>query len=428
MPKKGPIVDHLTPKAAGSSVPTTLLSQQLWQPKPWPSFSPDTTDRSFDRRTEEGLEAWVQWSYCTQAFDGNGNFIGFQRLKTHLISRPCPHVKPEKIRQTVDKLRGNPNLRYAFPLMEKNCNQPMMREIRTIKRTEAIRNMPAQSTVSSFTSVPSVLSQRETQMQDVAAATLGQSTDENAEEDPVDDLLARQLSQMHQDNDNSEKEPSDSNSDNGRGSNSYSTRKQPEIGDMQPDFDAMEVLLTSSGPAHERDYYHAAAQHAPLLDESLVRDAATRSDLPQYGLMGTHDQNIHNPRSKLFLNTNVPFSAFVCGVQGSGKSHTTSCILENCLIPSKNIGVLREPLSALVFSYGLFTGNGAGFSISEAAFLGMQNPKISNAHAKKIKVLVCETNFKKISKLYERLPNVTVSCFKLNPRNLDIGQHLSINI
>ena len=143
--------------------------------------------------------------------------------------------------------------------------------------------------------------------------------------------------------------------------------------------------------------------------------------------MGTHDQNTDDPCSKLFLNTNLPFSAFVCGVQGSGKSHTTSCILENCLIPSKILGVLKEPLSALVFSYGLFTGNGAGFSISEAAFLGMPNSKISNAHTRKIKVLVCETNFKKISKLYERLPNVTVSCFKLNPRNLDIGEQLCMN-
>ena len=35
-------------------------------------------------------------------------------------------------------------------------------------------------------------------------------------------------------------------------------------------------------------------------------------------------------------------------VQGSGKSHTLSCILENALISSSRIGALPEPLAALV--------------------------------------------------------------------------------
>jgi DNA replication protein DnaC len=54
----------------------------------------------------------------------------------------------------------------------------------------------------------------------------------------------------------------------------------------------------------------------------------------------------------LFLNTNVHFSAFICGVQGSGKSHSTTCLLENALISSKQLGRLESPLSALGFSYG----------------------------------------------------------------------------
>lgn len=51
--------------------------------------------------------------------------------------------------------------------------------------------------------------------------------------------------------------------------------------------------------------------------------------LPQYGLLGSVYQNeellLLDPR--LFLNTNIPFSAFICGLQGSGKSHTMSCLL-----------------------------------------------------------------------------------------------------
>jgi len=33
----------------------------------------------------------------------------------------------------------------------------------------------------------------------------------------------------------------------------------------------------------------------------------------------------------IFLNTNAPWSAFICGSQGSGKSYTLSCMLENLL-------------------------------------------------------------------------------------------------
>ena len=60
--------------------------------------------------------------------------------------------------------------------------------------------------------------------------------------------------------------------------------------------------------------------------------------LPQYGLLGsinpTYSTTISD--SRLFLNTNIPFSAFVCGVQGSGKSHTTACMigmdLKHCIL------------------------------------------------------------------------------------------------
>jgi hypothetical protein len=54
---------------------------------------------------------------------------------------------------------------------------------------------------------------------------------------------------------------------------------------------------------------------------------------------------------RIFINTNAPFSALVCGVQGSGKSHTTSVLLESCLIKSRRLGTLPAPLSSLVFHY-----------------------------------------------------------------------------
>ncbi|KAF2125329.1 hypothetical protein P153DRAFT_425759 [Dothidotthia symphoricarpi CBS 119687] len=159
---------------------------------------------------------------------------------------------------------------------------------------------------------------------------------------------------------------------------------------------------------------------APLLSASVIR-GEDRSVLPQYGFLGSHE------KEKVFLNTNVPFSAFICGVQGSGKSHTASCILENALIPSSQLGRLKKPLSALVFSYSQFGGDGSGFSISEAAFLGTPHPKFPNhPHVKKVHVWVAPSNYVKISRLYLLIPNVVVSQFKLKPRNLDIDTMLTL--
>ncbi|KAL1601986.1 hypothetical protein SLS59_005152 [Nothophoma quercina] len=73
----------------------------------------------------------------------------------------------------------------------------------------------------------------------------------------------------------------------------------------------------------------------PDLDDSASKESVLRQE----------------DRYHVFLNTNVPFSTFICGVQGSGKSHTTSCFLENAVLLSPNIGHLESPVSTLVFSY-----------------------------------------------------------------------------
>ena len=186
--------------------------------------------------------------------------------------------------------------------------------------------------------------------------------------------------------------------------------------------------MPNAGEADDRHLESNGAatriEHAPLVDASIIHSNGV--DLAQYGLLGTHD-GVGNTKSKLFLNTNVPFSMFLCGVQGSGKSHTTSCILENSLIPSRHIGKLQAPLSALVFNYAQFSGEGVGFTVSEAAFLASPDPRLpGGAHVKKVHVLVSPSNFVRISKLYLRLPNVLVTPFKLKPKDLDIDTMLTL--
>jgi hypothetical protein len=84
------------------------------------------------------------------------------------------------------------------------------------------------------------------------------------------------------------------------------------------------------------------------------------------GLKAPQDQLIgKDPR--LFFNVSSPSSTFICGSQGSGKSHTLSCILEGGLISSR-AGRLSNPLTAVVFHYDTFICDGGG-SPCEAAFL-----------------------------------------------------------
>ena len=87
--------------------------------------------------------------------------------------------------------------------------------------------------------------------------------------------------------------------------------------------------------------------------------------------------------NRLFQNVSSPSSTFICGSQGSGKSHTLSCLLENCLIPCAAT-VLPRPLTALVFHYDTFVSDTGG-APCEAAYLS-SHPDIS------VRVLCAPTN------------------------------------
>jgi hypothetical protein len=161
-------------------------------------------------------------------------------------------------------------------------------------------------------------------------------------------------------------------------------------------------------------------EQAPLLSGNVI--AQHSQDLvPQYGLLGClADQDPAIDSSQLFLNTNVPVSTFICGVQGSGKSHTTSCILENAVIPSSHLGQLQSPVSTLVFNYGEWSSGGAGFNISEATYLAAPSRVYPGHRVKRVTVLTSPSNLA-IKKLYQRYPNVRIIPFRLKAKALDIS-------
>ncbi|KAK1141817.1 hypothetical protein N8T08_008482 [Aspergillus melleus] len=88
---------------------------------------------------------------------------------------------------------------------------------------------------------------------------------------------------------------------------------------------------------------------------------------------------------RVFFNVTSPSSTFICGSQDSGKSHTLSCMLENCLIPSKS-GCLERPLTALIFHYDAFISDTMG-SLCEAAYLSSNhNVKYKYSWLKNVEV------------------------------------------
>lgn len=118
----------------------------------------------------------------------------------------------------------------------------------------------------------------------------------------------------------------------------------------------------------------------------------------QYGLLGGQlgdqfsysanqaDYSVDND-PRVFHHTAAPSSTFICGSQGSGKSHTLSCLLENCLAPSA-ANVLPRPLTGVVFHYDAWVSDAAG-SPCEAAYL-------SSDSAVKVRVLCSPTNIELI--------------------------------
>jgi len=143
--------------------------------------------------------------------------------------------------------------------------------------------------------------------------------------------------------------------------------------------------------------------------------------IPQYGLLGClAGEEPSLPASQMFLNTNAPLSTFICGVQGSGKSHTTSCILENSVISSPHLGKLESPVCTLVFSYGEWSSGGKGFNISEATHLAGTSQRFPGHNVKRVTVLTSPSN-PGIKSKYQRYFNVRIIPFKLKAKSLDIG-------
>lgn len=182
----------------------------------------------------------------------------------------------------------------------------------------------------------------------------------------------------------------------------------------------------SSADDRAQNVYTEEMKTTPLFSADVLAsvdktDLKSNKIFPQYGLLAkrldTYQGGIANgfdgsetrgkrnsdpSDQRLFLNINTPWSAFICGSQGSGKSHTLSCMLEMALMPSK-LGELPQPLAGIVFHYDKFTGPPSS-QVCEAAYLcSLGIP---------VRVLVSETNLVRMEKAYSDLPGLSSSANK----------------
>ena len=125
-------------------------------------------------------------------------------------------------------------------------------------------------------------------------------------------------------------------------------------------------------------------------DDTEGQNQATREEALEQPALDGRESNRGPEDNRLFVNMNAPWSAFICGSQGSGKSHTLSCMLEAALW-QPDLGKLEKPLSAMVFHYDKFSSQ-----VCEAAYLSRKEIPV--------KVLVAPSNYKTMKKAYENMP------------------------
>ncbi|KAI0444696.1 hypothetical protein F4803DRAFT_560720 [Xylaria telfairii] len=159
----------------------------------------------------------------------------------------------------------------------------------------------------------------------------------------------------------------------------------------------------------------------PILEHarSLATPGYT-SPFSQYGLLAGDAQRVQSSSEdpRIFYNVSTPSSVFICGSQGSGKSHSLSCILENCLIQSNKLGCLPRPLTGIVFHYDDYASD-SHVAPCEAAYLG-SDPAIT------VRVLCSPTNIREIKESYGKLGDIKVEALRLDQADLNTKRMLEL--
>ncbi|KAF3937497.1 hypothetical protein ABW19_dt0201093 [Dactylella cylindrospora] len=163
-----------------------------------------------------------------------------------------------------------------------------------------------------------------------------------------------------------------------------------------------------------------ALKYAPL----FASDILTISDngTPQFAIFAKAGETLETSKygedagqvenDILFLNVNTPWTTFICGLQGAGKSHSLSVIL--------------------VFSYSPYSPTDTG-KPCEVAYLSVPDNTRSDptteqsiCSARKVTILVSRSNLVNMERVYNRIPGVTVKPLLFKPSQLTITTMLQL--
>ncbi|KAI6794709.1 hypothetical protein KC361_g5435 [Hortaea werneckii] len=154
--------------------------------------------------------------------------------------------------------------------------------------------------------------------------------------------------------------------------------------------------------------------------DSLEKQSSTPNAsalLPQAWLLGRSVDD-HPPglsaEEPILYNVDAPNSTFLCGSQGSGKSYTLSCLLENCLVKDGRNGLLKTPVAGVVFNYDSDLSN----VTAETASLCSRGIKV--------RVLVSPSNYVALEKAYKSIKsggkNLSVEKLLLGDADLNVSR------
>ncbi|CAJ2511286.1 Uu.00g069110.m01.CDS01 [Anthostomella pinea] len=199
-----------------------------------------------------------------------------------------------------------------------------------------------------------------------------------------------------------------------------STRSSREESEAEEVLNFHTQLLRRPPGADDLDEITSSPLFTPPVWQHAKTLGNAKATFPQYALLGGNSDGSASTNSEepLFYNVAAPSSVFICGSQGSGKSHTLSCFLENCLVPSKRLGRLPRPLTGVVFHYDTFISDLSG-TPCEAAYLA------SNRNVK-VRVLCAPTNIRTMRQTYSRLPGVNVEELRLKESDLNTKRMLDL--
>ncbi|KAL5331560.1 hypothetical protein ACEPPN_001094 [Leptodophora sp. 'Broadleaf-Isolate-01'] len=310
------------------------------------------------------LESWVTQQYKEIGFgkDGNGPFIGKSALKKRLISCYPEHKK--KIRQLVNSIKhqdvparsvppskavttsskmetpstptyGKPKMASQYP----DSSQPKQVSPTKKSRISIISSQNSDSGIASYSEDENTLITFDTR----STRTMGFQNHSPKFEDggaSLDALLST-ISRTRRTAETSSfgtlaKIPSNlkmielKNFVSQAQDLNLAPQDEPEDGSSTLNLQ-LGLLNFSSAPGSSAEETSISGIKNAVLFSADILGYPHADELPQYGLLGSSESTPSTAilDSRIFLNTNVPYSAFVCGVQGSGKSHTTACMIGN---------------------------------------------------------------------------------------------------